>query len=853
MALMRVRKLILKCGLSPGDIVMLTAAVRDLHRCHPGKFATDVRTTCPELWENNPHLTSLSDDDPEAEEIECTYPLINQSNHTPYHCLHGFVDFLSRRLNLPIRPTAFKGDIHLSAQEKLWYSQVHEVAGGDMPFWIIAAGGKHDLTIKWWQTERYQEVVNHFKGRILFVQVGQTGHHHPKLDGVIDLRGRTNLRELVRLVYHSQGVLCSVTALMHLASAVETKQRRMRHRPCVVVAGGREPPQWEAYPHHQFIHTVGALNCCGDGGCWRDRTIRLRDGDTRDRPENLCVDVVNSLPRCMAMIEPTEVVQRIEAYFNGGVLKFLSDNQWKPAEKGIRTTESNNYDNQPLNLSSAGLACEEFLRTIPDYPDRYNGRGIVICAGGIKLFTNAWVCINMLRRQGCELPIEVWHLGKTEMDESMKALLAPLGVECVDARQIQKRFPARILNGWELKPYAIIHSKFREILLLDADNVALTNPEFLFATPEFQATGAIFWPDLPGKKRIKSPAVWRSCGMRTPPEPEFESGQIVLDKRRCWQALCLALWFNMNSDFYYQYIWGDKETYHLAFRKLQKSYSLVQEPARRLCGTMCQHDFDGRRVFQHRNNEKWDLLFNKRIRGFRSEKKCFDSIAELRSKWNGRINSDFGLRTSTSVRKRPMRMVAVMISCPERDRVRRRTLNSLRRSDWGGTPLLVFDSRKGGTPVKRTMNSAYLALQGGLDQMAEYILFLEDDLAFNRHIRHNLNRWRPLQGDALTLASLYNPSIREQACDIRSNARIVDPYAVWGGQAFLMSRDTVEHVVRHWREFKSNHDLRIPRLAGQLGKPILYHAPSLVQHTGRKSTWGGCFHQAKDFDPDWRA
>jgi len=35
-------KLILQNHQAPGDILMLTAAVRDLHRCHPGKFLTDV-------------------------------------------------------------------------------------------------------------------------------------------------------------------------------------------------------------------------------------------------------------------------------------------------------------------------------------------------------------------------------------------------------------------------------------------------------------------------------------------------------------------------------------------------------------------------------------------------------------------------------------------------------------------------------------------------------------------------------------------------------------------------------------------------------------------------------------------
>src|SRR6266850_4203591 len=114
------RKLILKCQLAPGDIVMLTAAVRDLHRCYPEKFMTDVRTFCPDLWESNPYITPINDADPAAEPIECSYPLINGCNQTPFHSLHGFIDFFNNRLGLSIKPTLFKGDIHLSAQEKAW-------------------------------------------------------------------------------------------------------------------------------------------------------------------------------------------------------------------------------------------------------------------------------------------------------------------------------------------------------------------------------------------------------------------------------------------------------------------------------------------------------------------------------------------------------------------------------------------------------------------------------------------------------------------------------------------------------------------------------------------------------------
>jgi ADP-heptose:LPS heptosyltransferase len=321
---------------SPGDILMLTAAVRDLHRCHPGKFRTDVRTSCPDLWKNNPYITPLSEKRQNVEVIDCQYPLIHQSNTAPYHFIHGFIDFLNTRLPKPIRPGAFKGDIHLSAVEKKARSRVASITGRNIAYWIIVAGGKYDCTTKWWHFRRYQAVVEHFRDRILFVQVGEAGHYHPDLHGVLDLRGKTSTRELIQLVYHAQGVLCPVTFLMHLAAAVEVKNRPDFSRPCVVVAGGREPPQWESYPNHQFIHTIGALQCCASGGCWRARTIPLGDGDEKDAKNSLCEDVVDGMPRCMHLITAEEVIRRIQLYFEGGMCKYLTRDEAQHVKRSLK-------------------------------------------------------------------------------------------------------------------------------------------------------------------------------------------------------------------------------------------------------------------------------------------------------------------------------------------------------------------------------------------------------------------------------------------------------------------------------------------------------------------------------------
>ena len=317
------KRLLLTSYQSPGDIVLLTAAVRDLHAAHPGHFVTDVRTSAPDLWAHNPHLTPLGDRDAGVEVLDMHYPLIHESNQRPYHFIHGYAQYLETRLGLRIPVTRFYGDIHLSAEEKAARPHDHEY-GLPEHFWILIAGGKFDFTAKWWNPAAYQAVVDHFRGRLTFAQCGEAGHWHPRLQGVVDLVGKTTTREFIRLMHHADGVVCPITFAMHLAAAVETKHGTRGSRPCVVIAGGREPAHWEAYPNHQFISTNGALSCCKHGGCWKSRCQLVGDGNPKDsrdvceQPVQVAPDL--RIPRCMDLISPDDVIRRIEWYYLGGAM-----------------------------------------------------------------------------------------------------------------------------------------------------------------------------------------------------------------------------------------------------------------------------------------------------------------------------------------------------------------------------------------------------------------------------------------------------------------------------------------------------------------------------------------------------
>ena len=112
------RRLILTSFPAPGDVLMLTAAVRDLHRAHPGRFLTDVKTSADELWQLNPYITPLDESQAGVETIEMHYPLVHQSNQRPYHFLHGYVQYLEQRLGIQIPLTEFHGDLYLADHER---------------------------------------------------------------------------------------------------------------------------------------------------------------------------------------------------------------------------------------------------------------------------------------------------------------------------------------------------------------------------------------------------------------------------------------------------------------------------------------------------------------------------------------------------------------------------------------------------------------------------------------------------------------------------------------------------------------------------------------------------------------
>jgi alpha 1,2-mannosyltransferase len=293
---------------------------------------------------------------------------------------------------------------------------------------------------------------------------------------------------------------------------------------------------------------------------------------------------------------------------------------------GIRTTEFR-YSKEDIAILQKDW--QEFSTKKHRYPKKkFNGRGIVFTAGGVGYLTCVFVSISLLRKKGCTLPIEVWYKGNEISSEAINQF-QHLQVDFRDFNQIEKV----ILTGYSLKPLAIIYSSFKEVLFLDADNNCVTDPEFLFSINAFKEYGAVFWPDY--WHTSKKNSIWSIIKNKEYDLPEQESGQILLDKEKCWKELQLCLHFNRLSKFYYKILLGDKDTFKFAWHALKSKFHMVQTGVGSagyihndtfFGHTMVQHDTEGNILFLHRNLLKWDVTKRNEITWERI--KTFSQFAE---------------------------------------------------------------------------------------------------------------------------------------------------------------------------------------------------------------------------------
>lgn len=341
---MQPRKFILQFRRAPGDALMLTALVRDLKLTYGESIELHVQTRYPDIWRHNPYIASfdahqyprevtIMNFDRGRNSVDRKALTLSQRGANK-HYLTFFHDEFSRRANLPVDVLFSKPDLHLNEEEK----SSPLVEGR---YWVVVPGFKSDMTTKAYRSDWWQEAINKLcRQGLSFVQEGATkpDHYNPILNNTLNLVNKTSIRDLIRNIYHAEGVICGVSLPMHIAGALE--------KPCVVIMGGREEPSYERYSGqfgpkakpvampHTILDTINRLPCCQGRGCWLRRVVPLRlpaNADEKKKKLNeeynksLCKFPDLSLPsepvgQCMAMISPDDIVEATMAYYKTGAL-----------------------------------------------------------------------------------------------------------------------------------------------------------------------------------------------------------------------------------------------------------------------------------------------------------------------------------------------------------------------------------------------------------------------------------------------------------------------------------------------------------------------------------------------------
>jgi hypothetical protein len=252
---------VISFGISPGDDLLCSIVAQQLKQ--KGYKRIWMLTCFPEIFFNNPHINKVIKQDESGnislpmrkyfKSIETTfihpwythYNKITDRDEIPLkHIVHLMCDKANVEYPEIIKPNFYLTDIE-KRKGKLFYNQVCIHSTG--------VGAKQHMQNKDWYPERFEEVVLSLKNKYTVIQIGTANDH--LLSGVIDMRGKTTVREAAAILYNSKFFIGQVGFLMHLARAVDCK--------AVIIYGGRERPDQSGYDYN--INLYSPVYC---SPCW---------------------------------------------------------------------------------------------------------------------------------------------------------------------------------------------------------------------------------------------------------------------------------------------------------------------------------------------------------------------------------------------------------------------------------------------------------------------------------------------------------------------------------------------------------------------------------------------------------
>ena len=127
--------------------------------------------------------------------------------------------------------------------------------------------------------------------------------------------------------------------------------------------------------------------------------------------------------------------------------------------------------------------------------------------------------------------------------------------------------------AFEVKLQALVCSSFQNVLWVDADLFLLQDGSVLESQCKEKGVNALFWRDMSGI-HPENP-IWKVLGIDPIPDRAQESGIVWINKAETWRALYLAAFFNVKQSVFYRLLWGDKDTFFLAYEHMKVPYTMM--------------------------------------------------------------------------------------------------------------------------------------------------------------------------------------------------------------------------------------------------------------------------------------
>lgn len=110
-------------------------------------------------------------------------------------------------------------------------------------------------------------------------------------------------------------------------------------------------------------------------------------------------------------------------------------------------------------------------------------------------------------------------------------------LDALDARLLAVKNEKR--NNDSLKAQALIDARFAEVLYLDADEIPVRNPEYLFKRSKAYKRLGI-WAPVDMYKTTAANGIWSIMGVKCRNEWQMGAGSLYIDKRLHTDVLLLA-------------------------------------------------------------------------------------------------------------------------------------------------------------------------------------------------------------------------------------------------------------------------------------------------------------------------